>query len=79
MLLIFLINFKICDLDLGVQFPEVKNIRVHHVDLNNDSGHIESLDLVLDLEYNGNFKISIDAIMLLGKKVFLSVKGKTYY
>lgn len=65
-------------MDLGAQFPEIKNIRVHNADLHDTEGHIESLDLLLDIHYKGNFKISIDADMVLGKKGFLSVKGKTF-
>lgn len=60
---------------MGSQFPEIKNIRVHNVDLHDTEGHIEGLDLLLDLNYNGNFKISFDADMVLGKKGYLSVKG----
>lgn len=62
-------------MDLGAQFPEIKNIRVHNAELHETEGNIESLDLVLDLQYSGHFKISIDADMVLGKKGFLSVKG----
>lgn len=64
------------DLDLGTQFPEIRNLRVHNVDLHDTDGHIESLDVVMDLHYKGNFKVAIDGQMLLGKKVFLSIKVK---
>lgn len=60
---------------MGSQFPEIKNFRLHNVDLHPDEGHIESLDVLLDLHYEGNFRLSIDADMVLGKKGFLSVKG----
>lgn len=64
------------DLDLGTQFPEIRNLRVHNVDLHETECHIESLDVVMDLHYKGNFKVAIDGQMLLGKKVFLSIKVK---
>lgn len=67
--------FQIRDLDLGSQFPEIKNIRLHNVDLHQDEQHIESLDVLLDLSYEGNFRLAIDADMVLGKKGSLSVKG----
>ncbi|KAG4075848.1 hypothetical protein HA402_003674 [Bradysia odoriphaga] len=73
----FFDKLTIRDLDLGSQFPEIKNIRVHNVDLHDTEGHIEGLDLLLDLNYNGNFKISFDADMVLGKKGYLSVKVKS--
>ncbi len=63
-------------MDLGNQFPEIKNLRVTDVQLHEKEGHIESLDVMLDLEYNGNFKLAIDADMVLGKKGFLAVKGE---
>jgi hypothetical protein len=62
---------------LGSQFPEIKNLKVHHADLDENEGHIENLDLLLDLYYKGNFRLAIDADMVLGKKGFLSVKGSS--
>ncbi|KAL1398053.1 hypothetical protein pipiens_009265, partial [Culex pipiens pipiens] len=67
-------KLSIRDLDLGSQFPEIKNIRLHNVDLHQDEQHIESLDVLLDLSYEGNFRLAIDADMVLGKKGSLSVK-----
>ncbi|XP_055638028.1 PDZ domain-containing protein 8 [Toxorhynchites rutilus septentrionalis] len=67
-------KLSIRDLDLGSQFPEIKNIRLHNVELHPLEGHIESLDVLLDLHYEGNFRLSIDADMVLGKKGFLSLK-----
>lgn len=61
-------------MDLGSQFPEIKNLKVHNVELHDNEGHIESLDVLLDLQYRGNFRLSIDADMVLGKKGFLSLK-----
>lgn len=51
-------------------------MRVHNVDLHKTEGHIETLDLVMSIQYNGHFKLAIDGEMVLDKKVFLSVKGK---
>lgn len=61
---------------MGNQFPEIRNLRVSNVELHDKEEHIESLDVLMDIEYNGNFKLSIDADMVLGKKGFLSVKGE---
>ncbi|XP_062714468.1 PDZ domain-containing protein 8 [Aedes albopictus] len=69
-------KLSIRDLDLGSQFPEIKNFRLHNVELHPDEGHIESLDVLLDLHYVGHFRLSIDADMVLGKKGSLSVKVK---
>ncbi|XP_035774734.1 PDZ domain-containing protein 8-like [Anopheles albimanus] len=69
-------KLKIRDLDLGSQFPEIKNFRLHAVDLHPDEGHIESLDVLLDLHYEGNFRLTIDADMVLGKKGSLALRVK---
>uniref|UniRef100_A0AAG5CZD4 PDZ domain-containing protein 8 n=1 Tax=Anopheles atroparvus TaxID=41427 RepID=A0AAG5CZD4_ANOAO len=69
-------KLTIRDLDLGSQFPEIKNFRLHAVDLHPDEGHIESLDVLLDLHYEGNFRLTIDADMVLGKKGSLALRVK---
>lgn len=51
-------------------------MRVHNVELHDTEGHIESLDVVMDVHYRGNFKVAVDGHMLLGKKVFLAIKVK---
>ena len=70
---------QIRDLDLGNQFPEIKSLRVASAELHKTEGHIENLDILMDLQYKGNFQISIDADMVLGKKGFLSLKGNSIY
>lgn len=72
---VFASRFQIRDLDLGAQFPEIKNIKVLNADLHDTEGHLENIELLLDLHYQGNFHLSIDADMVLGKKGFLSIKG----
>lgn len=64
------------DLDIGGQFPDIKNLRVHNVELHDTEGFIENLDLILNLQYEGNFRMAIEADMVLGKKGFLSVIGE---
>lgn len=41
-----------------------------------DTGLLETLDLSLDLHYCGNFQLSIDAKMVLGKTAYLAVQGR---
>lgn len=60
---------------MGAQFPEIRNIKVLNADLHDTEGHLENIELLLDLDYHGNFHLSIDADMVLGKKGFLSIKG----
>lgn len=66
---------QIRDLDLGAQFPEIKDIKILSADLHDTEGHLENVELMLDVQYQGNFHMSIDADMVLGKKGFLSIKG----
>lgn len=62
-------------MDLGSQFPDIKNIKTEDVKLNKDGGHIDTLDICVDLDYNGNFSLSVDAKMKFGKTAYLSIKG----
>ena len=63
-------------MDLGAQFPEIRNIKVLNADLHDTEGHLENVELLLDLDYRGNFHLSIDAdFAMLNKKGFLSIKG----
>lgn len=70
----FLSPWQVKDLDLGAQFPEIRNIKVVNTDLH-ENGHLDGVELLLDIDYRGNFHISIDADMVLGKKGSLSIKG----
>lgn len=67
---------QISELDLGSQFPEIRSLELSHVDLHEKEGHIENLDILLDLHYKGDFLLKIDADMMLGKKGSLSMKGE---
>ncbi|XP_055844429.1 PDZ domain-containing protein 8 isoform X2 [Episyrphus balteatus] len=64
------------DLDLGDQFPEIKILTVHDLDIHETEGRIENLDLQLDIKYTGNFRMAVDAVMVLGKKASLTLKVK---
>jgi PDZ domain-containing protein 8 len=67
---------QISELDLGSQFPEIKSLELSKADLHESEGHIESLDIVMDLHYKGDFQLKIDADMVLGKKGSLSMRGE---
>lgn len=62
-------------LDLGTQFPTIKNIDLSNCQLHPIQNHIEKLDILLDVHYKGDFLIQVDANMVLGKKGSLSLKG----
>jgi len=69
-------RFQIKELELGDQFPDVRSLSVHNVELDKDEQRIENLDLLLDINYVGNFTTSIDADMVLGKKGSITLKGE---
>lgn len=71
---IFFLQIK--QLELGDQFPEIKTLRVHNIELDESGERIENLDLLMEIHYMGNFRTSIDADMVLGKKGSLTLKGK---
>lgn len=47
--------------------------------MNNDYSHIDTLDLKLDVNYSGGFRIVIEANMLLGKAALISIKGNFFF
>ncbi|XP_036320060.1 uncharacterized protein LOC118734447 [Rhagoletis pomonella] len=66
-------KLTIKELELGDQFPEIRTLRVHNVELDDAGDRIENLDLLLEIHYTGNFRTSIDADMVLGKKGSLTL------
>lgn len=62
-------------MNLGTQFPDIKNISVDSVKLDKKEGYIDTVSLCLDLDYSGNFLLSVDAKMKFGKTAYLSIKG----
>ncbi|KAL7744384.1 hypothetical protein ACLKA6_001773 [Drosophila palustris] len=69
-------KLTIKELDLGDQFPDIRSLSVHNVELDEAEQRIENLDLLLDINYIGNFSTSIDADMVLGKKGSIMLKVK---
>ncbi|KAL6441233.1 hypothetical protein ACFW04_003482 [Cataglyphis niger] len=69
-------SVKLRDLNLGTQFPTIKGLEVADSKIDADTGLLESLDLALDLHYSGNFQLSIDVKMLLGKTAYMALQVK---
>lgn len=63
-------------MNLGTQFPHIKNISLEEIKLDKDDGHIDTLNVSINLDYTGNFLLSVDAKMKFGKTAYLSIKGK---
>ncbi|XP_018322505.1 PDZ domain-containing protein 8 isoform X2 [Agrilus planipennis] len=64
------------DIHLGSQFPILKNIGIDSVKLDKSEGNIETLTLTVDVDYRGNFSLSVNARMKFGKTAYLSIKVK---
>lgn len=62
-------------MNLGTEFPTIKSLEVADSKIDADTGLLESLDLSLDLCYSGNFQMSIDVKMLLGKTAYMALQG----
>ncbi|KAM3966500.1 PDZ domain containing 8 [Aphomia sociella] len=60
-------------LEVGTEFPTITNLRLHNGELEDDGARLRSLDLNFDLTYDGNFRIDVDAVMLLGKIANISI------
>ncbi|XP_043487941.1 PDZ domain-containing protein 8 isoform X1 [Polistes fuscatus] len=69
-------SVKLRNLNLGTQFPTIKGLEVADSKIDADTGLLESLDLSLDLHYSGNFQMSIDVKMLLGKTAYMALQVK---
>ncbi|XP_034948220.1 PDZ domain-containing protein 8 [Chelonus insularis] len=69
-------SVQLRELNLGTQFPTIKGLEVADSVIDRDTGLLETLDLSLDLHYSGNFQLSIDVKMLLGKTAYLSLQVK---
>ncbi|OXU26153.1 hypothetical protein TSAR_007413 [Trichomalopsis sarcophagae] len=69
-------SVQLRDLNLGNHFPTIKGLDVADAKICADTGLLETLDLCLDLHYSGNFQMSIDVKMLLGKNAYLSLQVK---
>ncbi|XP_011493840.1 PREDICTED: PDZ domain-containing protein 8 [Ceratosolen solmsi marchali] len=69
-------SVQLRDLNLGNHFPTIKGLDVAEAKICADTGLLETLDLCLDLHYSGNFQMSIDVKMLLGKTAYLSLQVK---
>ncbi|KAG6457059.1 hypothetical protein O3G_MSEX010102 [Manduca sexta] len=60
-------------LEVGTEFPSITNLRLLCGELEDGGARLRSLDLKFDLAYDGNFRIDVDAVMLLGKIANISI------
>lgn len=60
---------------MGSEFPSITNLRLVSGELEEDGARLRSLDVKFDLTYDGNFRIDVDAVMLLGKIANISITG----
>nr|XP_023021028.1 PDZ domain-containing protein 8 [Leptinotarsa decemlineata] len=72
----FFDSITIKDMHLGTEFPDIKDITVDSVKLDKKEGYIETVSLSLNVDYTGNFMLSIDGRMKFGKTAYLSIKVK---
>ncbi|KAL1491277.1 hypothetical protein ABEB36_011896 [Hypothenemus hampei] len=67
-------SITIKDMHLGSQFPDIKDISVESVKLDEKQKHIEILNLGVNLDYSGSFLLCIDAKMKFSKTAYLAIK-----
>ncbi|XP_013144732.1 PREDICTED: PDZ domain-containing protein 8 [Papilio polytes] len=60
-------------LEVGTEFPSIANMQLLSGELEEDGARLRSLDIRFDLAYDGNFRIDVDAVMLLGKIANISI------
>lgn len=71
--------YQLRSLEVGSEFPSITNLRLLSGELEEDGARLRSLDLNFDLTYDGNFRIDVDAVMLLGKIANISITGNFQY
>ena len=75
----FLIDYKIYDVDLGTRAPSINRIGVSRVRLDAEKQQIEAVDFNLNVDYSGGLGIAIDLALAYNKSAFLSAKGAPIY
>ncbi|CAK1599486.1 unnamed protein product [Parnassius mnemosyne] len=60
-------------LEVGTEFPSLANLQLLSGELEEDGARLRSLDIRFNLTYDGNFRIDVDAVMLLGKIANISI------
>lgn len=71
----FIYYIQLRSLEVGSEFPSITNLRLLSGELEEDGARLRSLDVKFDLAYDGNFRIDVDAVMLLGKIANISITG----
>ncbi|XP_064481658.1 PDZ domain-containing protein 8-like isoform X2 [Ornithodoros turicata] len=67
-------KIQLRELDFGTDFLTITRVAVENVTLHDTWKTIEELDVFLALEYAGGFTLAVDADLIIGGQVSLSVK-----
>ena len=63
---------------MGTKAPSIGGIEVNSLVLDEEQKLIESVDVVIHLEYSGGFAMGIDVALAYGKSAFLAAKCKHF-
>jgi hypothetical protein len=63
---------------MGTKAPSIGGFEVNSLVLDEDQKLIESVDLIIHLEYSGGFAMGIDVALPYGKTAFLAAKRKLF-
>lgn len=66
-------DIRVHHLDIGDRAPVIRSVNVQSMKLSQDEKCFESLNLLLQIEYRGNFALSMDISAMLGQELSLSV------
>lgn len=69
---------QIYDIEMGTKAPSIGGFEVNSLVLDEDQKLIESVDLIIHLEYSGGFAMGIDVALPYGKTAFLAAKRKLF-
>ncbi|XP_060596377.1 PDZ domain-containing protein 8-like, partial [Ruditapes philippinarum] len=66
-------QIQVRDFNFGSSFPLVDSVKLRHVELSNDEDIIQTVDVELDIDYEGGFQLTLDVDIIFGAWAYLSI------
>ncbi|XP_053400397.1 PDZ domain-containing protein 8-like, partial [Mercenaria mercenaria] len=66
-------QIQVRDFNFGSSFPLVESVELRHVQLSNDEEIIQTVDVELDIDYEGGFQLTLDVDIIFGAWAYLSI------
>ncbi|KAL4230668.1 PDZ domain-containing protein 8 [Mactra antiquata] len=66
-------QIQVRDFNFGDSFPLIGGIELNNIELSGDEEIIETIDVILDIDYGGGFQLTLDVDVIFGAWAYLSV------